>query len=43
MANDTLRVTSGNVQDQNEAWWWDQEVHARAKAKKGLFRELMCC
>lgn len=43
VARDLLGVTSGKVQDQKEAWWWNEKVKVRVKAKQYSFRGLIGC
>lgn len=43
VARRALGVSSGNVKDQRESWWWNDDVQAKVQFKKGCFLELMSC
>lgn len=41
VARDLLGITSGKVQDQKEAWWWNDDVQVRVKLKQDRFKDLL--
>ncbi|XP_017233036.1 uncharacterized protein LOC108207082 [Daucus carota subsp. sativus] len=43
VASRMLGVALGNVKDQRESWWWNDDVQAKVKFEKGCFLELMSC
>lgn len=34
-------VSSGRFSGPKEAWWWNEEVQKKVKAKQALFKELL--
>ncbi|KAL8104358.1 hypothetical protein AgCh_028533 [Apium graveolens] len=40
---DMLGIILGKIHDQKEAWWWNEDVQERIKAKQARFKELICC
>ncbi|XP_063940524.1 uncharacterized protein LOC135149258 [Daucus carota subsp. sativus] len=43
VARRTLGVASGNIKEQRESWWWNDDVQAKVQFKKGCFLEFMSC
>ncbi|KAJ0851967.1 putative SWR1-complex protein 5/Craniofacial development protein [Helianthus annuus] len=43
VANETLGVTTGKTNGHKESWWWNEDVHAKIKAKQQSFRDLLRC
>ena len=43
VARRILGVSSGNVSDHKESWWWNDDVQAKVQFKKGCFLELVSC
>ncbi|XP_074347610.1 uncharacterized protein LOC141686476 [Apium graveolens] len=43
VAKNMLGITSGKIHDQREAWWWNEDVQERVKAKQARLKEIICC